>query len=64
MKGKSSVEVGMVKKAGEYVYSSAAHHCGIVVNDTLSNVVDIAQSDWSDWLAIDESKAVMDVLKL
>ena len=46
----------MVKKA--------EHHCGIVVNDTLSNVVDIAQSDWSDWLAIDESKAVMDVLKL
>lgn len=64
---RNPVEAGMVEKAEDYPWSSAAHHCGLVTNDALSNransVVDIPESDWSGWLAIAENKAVTEVLE-
>lgn len=64
---KNPVEAGMVTKAEEYPWSSAAHHCGLAANDVLSNransVVGISESDWSDWLATAENKAVTEILE-
>jgi len=64
---RNPVEAAMVEKAEDYPWSSAAHHCGLVANDVLSNransVVGISESGWSEWLATAENKAVMKILE-
>ena len=64
---RNPVEAGMVEKAEDYAWSSAAHHCGLVRNEVLSNrannMVNINEGGWSDWLAMSENKAITDVLE-
>jgi len=60
-------EAGMVEQAQAYVWSSAAHHCGLVDNDALFNransVVGVSTEKWSEWLATAENKAITAVLE-
>ena len=64
---RNPVEADMVKQAEDYQWSSAAHHCGLIANELLYNcantLVAITTDKWSDWLAISENKAMVDVLE-
>jgi len=64
---RNPVEAGMVEKAEDYVWSSAAHHCGLVESDALSHrankMTDVTESEWSAWLAIAENQAITDMLE-
>jgi len=54
---RNPVRAGMVKRAEDYLWSSAAAHCGLRSDELLSHdfpppgVID----DWSKWLAVDQS---------
>ena len=64
---RNPVEASMVDKAEDYIWSSAAHHCGFVDSKALmnraNNVVGVAKTKWSAWLAVAENKIVTDVLE-
>jgi putative transposase len=64
---RNPVEAGMVERAEYYVWSSAAHHCGLVENKALSHrsnkLTGITENEWSDWLMLAENKAIIDVLE-
>jgi putative transposase len=63
---RNPVEAGMVEKAEDYTWSSAAHHCGLVdsaLSNKANSLINISQSDWSQWLSIAENKTVTDVLE-
>ena len=64
---RNPVEASMVDKAEDYVWSSAAHHCGLVDSKALmnraNNVVGVVEKQWSAWLAVAENKIVTDVLE-
>jgi len=63
---RNPVSAGMVERAEEYIWSSAAARCGLAENKILapwsSLEVDVAQNEWSDWLTIPESLEVMKTL--
>ena len=63
---RNPVEARLVDKAEDYIWSSPAHHCGLVDSKALmnraNNVVGVAKTKWSAWLAVVENKIVTDVL--
>ena len=64
---RNPVEARLVDKAEDYIWSSPAHHCGLVDSKALmnraNNVVGVAKTKWSAWLAVVENKIVTDVLE-
>ena len=64
---RNPVEARLVDKAEDYIWSSPAHHCGLVDSKALmnraNNVVGVAKTKWSAWLAVVENKLVTDVLE-
>jgi putative transposase len=64
---RNPVAASMVKKAENYKWSSAAHHCGLADNKALLNkanqLTDIAQADWADWLSEPENLDLTKVLE-
>jgi len=64
---RNPVQAGIIIKAEEYLWSSAAAHCGLKAEPlltTLPNSMDgISQEDWSDWLVLPENQSVTDIIQ-
>ncbi len=64
---RNPVVAGMVKKAENYPWSSAAAHCGLKENSLLTSISDIGKlisiDDWTDWLASPENAQITMVLQ-
>ena len=64
---RNPVEADIVKNAEDYKWSSVGFHCGLVESPALSNhaklLVGIHDNEWSEWLSIDESKTVTNILE-
>jgi putative transposase len=56
---RNPVRAGIVLKAEDYQWSSAAGHCGLKLDPMLSNLPPGAASirDWSDWLHVEETRS-------
>ncbi len=64
---RNPVQAGMIKKAEEYPWSSAAAHCGLKVEPFLATLPDsmegISQEYWSEWLALSENQNMIAVIQ-
>lgn len=64
---RNPVQAGMIEKAEDYPWSSAAYHCGLAENALLSrlpsSMAGIATEEWSDWLAQPESQQAADIIQ-
>jgi len=64
---RNPVQAGMIQKAEDYRWSSAAAHCGLQDDKLLaplpSSLKCINQEDWSDWLALPENQAIVDIIQ-
>ncbi len=54
-----------VERAEEYLWSSAASHCGMKAINSLKLKMGttIAESDWSSWLATEENEEALNILR-
>lgn len=58
------VRAGIVDRAKDYPWSSAAAHCGMKADDLLSGLLETTpDTSWSDWLADDEGTAKEEQLR-
>ncbi|MCF6353729.1 MAG: transposase [Candidatus Polarisedimenticolaceae bacterium] len=60
------VRAGMVERAEEYRWSSAAAHCGLTKSQILARVKMedvIPESEWTDWLAESEEEHAVKLLR-
>ncbi|MCF6219423.1 MAG: transposase [Gammaproteobacteria bacterium] len=60
------VRAGMVERAEEYRWSSAAAHCGLTKSPILARVKMedvIPESEWTDWLAESEEEHAVKLLR-
>jgi len=64
---RNPVRAGMQEKSEEYLWSSAATHCGLKDNSLLADLPAtmnaILKKNWSDWLALPERQGVVDVIQ-
>ncbi|MBV1915973.1 MAG: transposase [Pseudomonadales bacterium] len=64
---RNPVDAGVIVKAEDYRWSSAAAHCGLTENPMLSTLPDsmkgISQDHWSEWLALPEKQDVAEVIR-
>ncbi len=64
---RNPVRAGMVDKAEDYVWSSAAAHCGLMESSLLATLPQtdraVSEGEWSDWLALPESEQAINVLR-
>jgi len=64
---RNPVQAGMIAKAEDYPWSSAAAHCGLKTEPLLASLPDvmggISQEAWSEWLALSENQAMTDVIQ-
>jgi len=61
------VRAGMLEKAEDYRWSSAASHCGLksslLLADLPSSMRSILKDSWSEWLTVVESRSAVDVIQ-
>ena len=64
---RNPVSAGMVERAEDYIWSSAAAHIGKVDNVLLSDIPDsycaVKKSEWSDWLASPEDSEHLIIIR-
>jgi len=65
---RNPVRAGMVKRAEDYCWSSAAAHCGLRDDSVLGDRVlrdarTVPVDAWSDWLSIEEESGRLDMLR-
>lgn len=64
---RNPVRVGMVERAEDYPWSSAAAHCGLVKDPLLASPSKmeraITESGWSNWLALPEEENTINMLR-
>jgi putative transposase len=62
---RNPVRAGIVKRAEEYVWSSAAAHCGLRADPMLSGDCPLvgAVQNWSDWLRIEDKDQELDLIR-
>jgi len=64
---RNPVQVGMVVKAEEYRWSSAAAHCGLKESSLLatlpSSMSGVSQDNWSEWLALPEKQSIEKIIE-
>ncbi|MDX8405174.1 MAG: transposase [Mariprofundus sp.] len=65
---RNPVRAGMVKRAENYRWSSAAGHCGLrddvlLADRMLKDQNVVAVEAWSDWLAVEEERRRLDMLR-
>ena len=63
---RNPVRAGMVEKAEEYLWSSAAAHCGLIESPLLVRAKmegAISEDEWSDWLAVSEDEHATKLLR-
>jgi putative transposase len=64
---RNPVQAGILLKAENYRWSSAAAHCGLKTDPLLAalpNAMDgISQGEWNKWLALPENKGVIDIIQ-
>lgn len=64
---RNPVRAGMIEKAEDFPWSSAAAHCGLTLDPILSPLPEMErptpESGWSDWLAIPEDEKMTNRLR-
>jgi len=65
---RNPVRVGMVKRAEDYRWSSAAAHCGlrddaVLADRLLRNQEVVTTAAWADWLSVEEETGRLDMLR-
>ena len=65
---RNPIRVGLVDRAEDYRWSSAAAHCGLRDDGILSNKVEwervlASVGDWAGWLSVEEEVERLDVLR-
>ena len=59
---RNPVRAGLVKKAESYPWSSAAGHCGLLVDPLLAPLLNmyrpVSENEWSDWLAVPDDVSI------
>lgn len=64
---RNPVQAGMIEKAEDYLWSSAAAHCGLIKSPLLAelpNSMDgISKEDWSGWLSMPENQARIAIIR-
>ena len=64
---RNPVRAGLVERAEDYPWSSAAAHCGLVNNPMLAPFTAmervVSRSEWSSWLALPEDDRAVNVLR-
>jgi len=64
---RNPVRAGIIQKAEDYLWSSAAVHCGLKKDSLLFNWTDmkraISEKEWSKWLSISDKKNDMTILR-
>lgn len=65
---RNPVRANMVKKAEDYLWSSAAAHCGLKEDKVLGKKEDwgnllVSTEDWANWLLIEEANDHLNVLR-
>jgi putative transposase len=64
---RNPVRAGMVKKAEDYPWSSAAAHCGLINDPLLTPLLEIKSAipvnEWSGWLALPQDDESIDTLR-
>ena len=64
---RNPVQIGMIIKAEDYRWSSAAAHCDLKEDSLLAtlpvSMSGISQENWSEWLALPEDRGVTDIIQ-
>jgi putative transposase len=62
---RNPVRAGMVRRAEDYRWSSAAAHCGLRHDSVLSGDLPLLTTitDWSSWLSIEEEKVDLEFIR-
>ena len=63
---RNPVRAGMVKRAEDYAWSSAAYHCGLRDDLLLSGDCPVVTEieNWPEWLLIQDSNGIEDMIRL
>ncbi|MBL4886778.1 MAG: transposase [Planctomycetaceae bacterium] len=63
---RNPVQANMINVAEQYRWSSAAYHCGLADSALLTPLPQeykpVSSEEWSDWLALPESKGIIDLI--
>jgi len=64
---RNPVQAGIVIKSEEYLWSSAAAHCGeaesLLLAKPPSSMNDVTEEAWSEWLALPEEESVENIIE-
>jgi len=63
---RNPVQAGILAKAEDYRWSSAAAHCGLkedlLLSELPSSMKGLSPSNWSEWLNLPEQQSVIDII--
>lgn len=62
---RNPVRAGLVRRAEDYPWSSAAGHCGVVSDPLLSGKLELSDhvANWRDWLGEQDDEAIVETLR-